>query len=146
MGKIRNGDFKKNGIYYKKYLESDEWAKRRELVASRKNFTCEKCGKRVDNGYHIHHKTYKHLGNEPLCDLQFLCEDCHKLLHLEKEKEKLRNRMKTERLFCVYWHDGVCYKTGYDCKKHCKDKIVRTEEDVFEEFFRKPVDSTRNPC
>ena len=69
---------------YKDYLKSDEWYRKREEKARKMNYTCESCGKIVVKGYHIHHKTYKHLYNEPLSDLQFLCEECHKKFHEEK--------------------------------------------------------------
>jgi len=31
---------------------------------------------------HIHHCSYKHLGNEQLSELKALCEVCHSLVHL----------------------------------------------------------------
>lgn len=66
---------------YIKYLESDEWKEKRLQVAKLKNYKCEKCGKEVKFGYHIHHLTYERLFNEELSDLMFLCADCHANIH-----------------------------------------------------------------
>ena len=73
---------------YKEYLKSDEWQQKRIDKARQMNYTCEICGKVVVFGFHIHHKTYKHIFNEPLSDLQFLCEECHEKKHKEKVPKK----------------------------------------------------------
>ena len=75
-----------NGIDYNEYIHSDEWKKKRILVAQRENHRCQMCGELVVVHYHIHHKTYARFGNEDLDDLMFLCEDCHIKLHREKDK------------------------------------------------------------
>lgn len=73
---------------YKEYLKSDEWQQKHIDKARQMNYTCEFCGKIVVKGFHIHHKTYKHIFNEPLSELQFLCEDCYEKKHKEKAPKK----------------------------------------------------------
>ena len=75
-----------NGIDYNEYIHSDEWKRKRILVAQRENHRCQMCGELIVVHYHIHHKTYARFGNEDLDDLMFLCEDCHINLHREKDK------------------------------------------------------------
>mgnify|MGYP002799720904 FL=1 len=137
---------------YLDYLKSDEWQLKRKEKAEQMNYTCEICGKVVVFGFHIHHKTYRNLFHEPLSDLQFLCEDCHRKLHEHREeirkkiKQKKDNRVKMccncafsqiifvgrERkrfLFCQRYLK-VCYHRSYNQetgksnneKKHNKKK------------------------
>ncbi len=75
---------------YLEYLKSDKWQEVRKAKAKEQNYTCERCHKVIKKGFHIHHKTYEHLGNEPLSDLMFLCEDCHKEIHKIIAKKKMR--------------------------------------------------------
>ena len=88
-----------NGIDYNEYIRSDEWKKKRILVAQRENHRCQMCGELVVVHYHIHHKTYARFGNEDLDDLMFLCEDCHIKLHREKDKAmgKIKPQPKTKK-------------------------------------------------
>lgn len=47
---------------------------------SRDNFSCVACGA-SEKTLHVHHKKYAgEVWESPDCDLQTLCEDCHKLL------------------------------------------------------------------
>lgn len=80
---------------YNAYLQSDEWRRKRKEKAIEQNYTCEICGKVVPTGFNIHHKTYRHLGHEPLNDLMFLCESCHMELH-RQERIKKANKAKKE--------------------------------------------------
>jgi hypothetical protein len=62
-------------VEYKEYLASPEWAERVRLVRIRARNVCERCFLRPVQ--EIHHRTYAHLGHEPLSDLLGLCEKCH---------------------------------------------------------------------
>ena len=64
---------------YLDYMNSWEWHDKRRKVLERAQFHCERCGRPHFRGFEleVHHKTYKHLGNEPLEDLEALCERCH---------------------------------------------------------------------
>lgn len=67
---------------YYEFLKSEYWQQTRELVLTRDNYTCVKCGN-VSN-LQVHHLTYKNHGNEQnhLEDLVTLCKCCHTLVHL----------------------------------------------------------------
>lgn len=73
---------------YQAYLNSNEWFIKRMEKAREQHYTCQKCKKVIMHGFHIHHKTYKNFGNEPLSDLMFLCEECHMKVHASIEKWK----------------------------------------------------------
>ncbi len=106
-----------NKTVYDKYLNSSTWKRKRVEKAVEQNFKCEICRKVVKVGYHIHHKTYKNFMNEPLSDLQFLCEDCHLLIHCKNYKpnktkkvfkHKHKNKIRKEQ-WCKY-SSVMCYK------------------------------------
>lgn len=63
---------------YKKYLASREWALKREAVRKRSGNKCERCGLNPQEA--VHHLTYTNVGNEPLEDLQAVCNPCHEFL------------------------------------------------------------------
>ena len=78
---------------YKKYLKSPHWREFKNRVYTylkdRNQFCCEFCRK-SDLILHIHHKTYKRMGNERIGDVFLLCENCHFGIHkLEKQNKKL---------------------------------------------------------
>ena len=79
---------------YLDYLDSDEWHQKRLKKAEQVNYTCELCGKIVVSGFQVHHRTYRNLFHEPLCDLQFLCEECHQKQH---EKKAMKRRRKAKK-------------------------------------------------
>jgi len=60
---------------YEDYLRSPEWRAKCDLVFERDGYRCATCGSEHD--LEVHHKTYKHLFNEPLEDLITLCKECH---------------------------------------------------------------------
>lgn len=63
---------------YKTYLASREWALRREAVRQRSGNRCERCKNGPQDA--VHHLTYANVGNEPLEDLQAICDPCHEYL------------------------------------------------------------------
>ena len=63
---------------YKAYLASREWALKREAVRKRSGNKCERCKTGPQDA--VHHLTYEHVGNEPLEDLQAICDPCHEFL------------------------------------------------------------------
>lgn len=96
---------------YKKYIISPKWQKKRVHIAILRKFTCERCKKQVKYGYHIHHKTYKHLGNEKDHELMFLCEECHKIIHIKKNKRKNKAKNKIKKYFiCKYCLSKILQK------------------------------------
>ena len=69
---------------YLKYLNSDAWAKKRDMVLRRDNYLCQAC--LVNRATQAHHLTYSMLGREPLFDLIAVCAECHKEIHKEHER------------------------------------------------------------
>jgi hypothetical protein len=66
-------------INYQEYIKSDRWRRKREKVIKRAGGVCEEC--RKGRIRHVHHLTYKRLGNEWLSDLLGLCFGCHQAKH-----------------------------------------------------------------
>jgi len=66
------------GVPYKAYLASREWALKREAVRRRGGNKCERCKTGPQDA--VHHLTYANVGNEPLEDLQAICNPCHEFL------------------------------------------------------------------
>ena len=78
-------------VGYKKYLETDHWKYQRKRIARNRKYTCQKCGVVAKKHFHIHHLTYKRVGNEKPNDLVFLCESCHKYFHSSEKVKFLEN-------------------------------------------------------
>lgn len=115
---------------YDKYLASPEWAEKRKQKALESNFMCEICGRVIPKGFHIHHKTYIHFGNEPLSDLQFLCEECHMNLHagITKKKVNLKKSKKNRRNCSNCYYSQIMKYKGTKtsrrvlwCNQYCKE-------------------------
>ena len=64
-------------IDYQEYIQSDKWKFKRDLVLLFWQHRCSMCGRGVN--LHVHHRTYKRLGNEQLNDLVVLCDRCHEI-------------------------------------------------------------------
>lgn len=91
-------------LTYKEYLQSNQWQGIRKKVFERalnnaksgnRYGVCERCGyEPKKNCLQVHHKTYLHLFNEPIEDLELLCPKCHrqeterqdKSVFIEKER------------------------------------------------------------
>ena len=66
--------------YYREYLKSDAWKRKRYVVLKRDNWKCQICG---DKATQVHHLKYaKHqIGKEPIDWLISICKPCHKEQH-----------------------------------------------------------------
>ena len=66
--------------YYREYLKSDAWKRKRYVVLKRDNWTCQSCGAKATQ---VHHKKYAkyQIGKEPIKWLVSLCKPCHQKLH-----------------------------------------------------------------
>ncbi len=65
--------------WYTEYLDSREWAERRQAVLKRARYVCEGCG--AQRAVQVHHLTYARAGQEMLFDLVAVCLECHENLH-----------------------------------------------------------------
>ena len=65
--------------FYEKYISSNAWRKKAE---ERKKIDNNQCQLWLDHEgpFEVHHKTYEHLGNEPLEDLITVCKSCHDVI------------------------------------------------------------------
>jgi 5-methylcytosine-specific restriction endonuclease McrA len=64
---------------YRAYLQSEEWAAKRDAALERAEHRCQLCNSEHD--LTVHHRTYERLGNERDADLTVLCKECHYLFH-----------------------------------------------------------------
>lgn len=93
-----------NSLEYKKYLNSSHWKEVKARYRQSKLIQeCYICGSK--NKIHLHHKSYKRIGNENLNDLIPLCEKCHSLVHF---KLKQSNSQKVN-----LWNIARKVKRGY---------------------------------
>lgn len=63
---------------YSAYLRSERWAAAKRRYAAEYPLRCFVCG---GSPVDIHHRSYRHLCNEPAFDLMALCRDCHGEAH-----------------------------------------------------------------
>lgn len=67
---------------YNDYMLSDVWKAKRNKVLIRDNYQCQLCKTKLTTfTAHVHHKSYKYFGNEPLHHLITLCKPCHEKIH-----------------------------------------------------------------
>ena len=67
---------------YEAYIRSSAWRKvRQRFIDSKLPKICMGCARPWGSGDHLHHRTYRSLGNEILADLVPLCQLCHQLVH-----------------------------------------------------------------
>lgn len=60
---------------YTEYLNSPQWASKRQRVLERDGHVCQAC--LIRDAREVHHLTYKHVFNEPLFELIAVCKVCH---------------------------------------------------------------------
>lgn len=71
---------KRRKEYYRQYLKSHAWKRKRYVVLKRDNWTCQYCGGKASE---VHHKKYAkiNIGREPIKWLVSICRNCHQKLH-----------------------------------------------------------------
>ena len=142
-------DTKEYAKTYEDYLATRHWRTLRVEVAKLKNYHCELCDKKIEVGYHIHHKTYKHLGNENFDDLMFLCENCHKELHIAlRAKKNNLKKPKRERKTCqnCFYSQIMVYK-GKENRRvlWCNMKCFEAKDNVCSYYKRGVEKSVGKP-
>jgi 5-methylcytosine-specific restriction endonuclease McrA len=65
--------------WYSAYLETPKWRRIRAAILRHHNGICQGC--LVAPATQVHHKTYEHVGDELLFELEPVCDDCHRKLH-----------------------------------------------------------------
>ena len=71
---------KRRKEYYRQYLKTDAWKRKRYVVLKRDNWTCQYCG---DKATEVHHKKYarRNIGKKPIKWLVSICRNCHQEIH-----------------------------------------------------------------
>ena len=98
-------------IGYENYLRTNHWRLRRQRIANHHNHLCQGCGIRVDKGFHIHHLTYRNIGNELDSDLAFLCEKCHNDLHAKRIKIDFKKQAEARQAQVAETSDEIKQRT-----------------------------------
>lgn len=70
-------------MVYREYITSDLWRIRKRRYFETHERKCRGCNSR--KRIHLHHKTYKRLGEERDADLVPLCHSCHTALHTRQK-------------------------------------------------------------
>jgi len=71
---------KRRRDYYREYLQSDEWKRKRYVVLRRDNWHCVYCGAPATEVHHLKYAKYN-IGKEPIDWLVSVCKNCHKFKH-----------------------------------------------------------------
>ena len=66
--------------YYREYLKSDAWKRKRYVVLKRDKWICQKCGAKATQVHHLKYAKYQ-IGKEPIKWLVSLCKPCHQRQH-----------------------------------------------------------------
>lgn len=68
---------------YNDYINSKAWKRKAALVKERAGGMCEAC--LVNIAVHVHHTSYRNVGNEIMWELRAVCVSCHQRLHPDKD-------------------------------------------------------------
>tara|TARA_B000000441_G_C21412992_1_gene161352 strand:- start:150 stop:482 length:333 start_codon:yes stop_codon:yes gene_type:complete len=66
--------------YYREYLKSDAWQRKRYVVLKRDNWKCQYCGAKATEVHHLKYAKYQ-IGKEPIDWLVSICSPCHRKQH-----------------------------------------------------------------
>ena len=119
---------------YGKLLKDARWQKKRLEVMQRDNFTCQDCGKGLNDGIvlNVHHIRYRK-GLLPWeykdYELVTLCEDCHGNTHKKKEIPKKENKIIYKENFVPFYRNLFSRRELKPC-----DKIVISYLIMLEHF------------
>ncbi len=80
------------GLGTSAYLQSRHWMAVRRTYTEACDPICHLCGLSNDSEsdwvkFHVHHRTYAHLGYERFADLALLCAPCHHLVHYPDSRQ-----------------------------------------------------------
>jgi hypothetical protein len=89
---------------YYSYLKTDHWRDVRQAALVRAGHKCQLCS--ATQLLEVHHNTYERLGCERPEDLVVLCDRCHTVFHVQRDKRTrrkiLRRNPKTKKLRAKY--------------------------------------------
>lgn len=117
---------------YRQYINSDYWVQRKALYFKTHPKVCTVCG--ATDKIHLHHINYDSVGYEGDCDLEPLCENCHRVLHSIKDqqpetKEELYDMVSRFFPLCIPVHKphiaSVIHYTVFHGKLHGSGYLVK---------------------
>jgi len=79
--KRRDAERKQRRDYYRSYLQSDDWKRKRYVVLKRDNWHCVYCGAPATEVHHLKYAKWN-IGKEPIEWLVSVCNGCHNSKHL----------------------------------------------------------------
>ena len=79
IGRSRRGGMSRKE-YYREYLKSEAWQRKRYVVLKRDNWTCKYCGAKATEVHHLKYAYYQ-IGKEPIKWLVSVCRPCHRKQH-----------------------------------------------------------------
>jgi 5-methylcytosine-specific restriction endonuclease McrA len=74
---------------YTDYIKSARWKRKRQDALRYYGRKCQACHKRP-KVLHVHHRSYRNLGNEKMADLCPLCVSCHKRITIYHRQNRRR--------------------------------------------------------
>jgi hypothetical protein len=83
-------------VDYAAYLLTNHWRTLRAKIYDLRKHKCERCKKEIKL-YHVHHKSYKHIGFERIGELMLVCYECHEILHKNKDAKRVRQAKKKQK-------------------------------------------------
>lgn len=128
---------------YKDYLNSEHWKIVKKNFYKANERKCNKCYS--DKELHIHHLTYKNIGNEDMSDLVCLCKECHFKLHKEmdkinpkqnKKKTKTKRKTKDKTVKCK---DCKMFKFNYYCDAFNRSAHYPNKPKKCKKYKKKPI-------
>jgi hypothetical protein len=109
-----------NKTQYLEYLQSPEWAAKRDAVLNRTDGRCEDCVRwkyanefRRGRAEHVHHLTYERVGHERPEDLVGLCQYHHRIRH-GIDEETNRENAKMNQKMLEPWTPGLSGPAPHD--------------------------------
>ena len=66
--------------YYRDYLKSNAWKRKRYVVLKRDNHICQVCGDKATQVHHLKYARHQ-IGKEPIDWLISICKPCHYKQH-----------------------------------------------------------------
>lgn len=124
---------KKEESEYSRLLKDARWQKKRLEVMQRDNFTCQNCGRGLNDGIvlNVHHIRYRR-GLLPWeyndCELITLCEDCHCKTHEKKKPIKKEEKIVRKENFAPFYRNLLFREDLTPCEKIVISYLIMLED------------------
>lgn len=122
-------------INHKDYIDSPEWARKKEEYYSKHPRKCQICN--TEKRIHLHHKTYERLGKEEDNDLVPLCAAHHERLHEEHNAYGGYLENYTDRFIKSFTNGDRLRKSYRDERDRaiaCRNEAITNKEQLLKEL------------